>query len=283
MNDFQQLGVIFLFFTAWPMLFTQQTTASPDCMGVQILSTQESLPPQTGGIKVSIESNGRVIDDHGCPVIPTDSTESFVIKIENIGNSAVTVSSVTLTYDDAVLTLKDFSWNTTASSTESSTTLILTPDEAVSIESEETEEIDFLITREAAGTTTIDIVDVARSEGATLEAIDQCIGGGSTPGVSFGSIDDQLEVSPLSFVLEQNYPNPFQDRTMIRFTLPEIMDIELSIFDLTGKQVKTFKAVSLSAGTHEFEFKSSGFPAGVYYYRLSSDRFISTQAMTMIK
>ena len=81
------------------------------------------------------------------------------------------------------------------------------------------------------------------------------------------------------FDLHQNRPNPFTNETTISFILPETNNAELSIFDVTGKQVYTLKR-SFSKGYNEVILNKMILQhSGVYFYRLTSDKYAAVKRM----
>jgi hypothetical protein len=85
------------------------------------------------------------------------------------------------------------------------------------------------------------------------------------------------------FALAQNYPNPFNSSTRIAFSLPRAGDVELTLFDVTGKRVATLLSESLGAGKHELNFDAGEIPSGVYFYHLTSGGFSETRKMMLLK
>ncbi len=96
---------------------------------------------------------------------------------------------------------------------------------------------------------------------------------------------------PTSFALEQNHPNPFSPSTAIRYTLsPELAgaDVELCIYDLSGRRVRRFDESSRTAGIHTLNWDGrdeQGFelPAGVYLYRLRVGEQTSSRKMLLAR
>ncbi len=91
---------------------------------------------------------------------------------------------------------------------------------------------------------------------------------------------------PLAFKLYQNYPNPFNPATKIRFDLPSSSNsgkIELSIFDITGKEVKKLLSTDYSPGLWELEFDASDLPSGLYLYRVNAGDFTAVNKMILMK
>jgi hypothetical protein len=74
---------------------------------------------------------------------------------------------------------------------------------------------------------------------------------------------------PKDFALDQNYPNPFNPTTTIRFTLSEPGLVELKVYDLQGREVKTIISETMIVGTHQVIFNASDMASGVYYYTLT--------------
>ena len=85
------------------------------------------------------------------------------------------------------------------------------------------------------------------------------------------------------FILLENYPNPFNSTTNIKFWLKESNDFNIMIYDIGGKLIKTlFKGIKQS-GIHEVLFDGSDLPSGVYFYRLSTEHYTATRRMLLIK
>jgi len=73
---------------------------------------------------------------------------------------------------------------------------------------------------------------------------------------------------PAAFVLEHNYPNPFNAETQIRYELPYNCRVKLAVFNLLGREVKELVNESQTPGLHEASFKAGELPSGVYFYKL---------------
>jgi hypothetical protein len=88
--------------------------------------------------------------------------------------------------------------------------------------------------------------------------------------------------NPRSFALNQNYPNPFNPETEIRYEVAdvrgqlsrlvgwEVSRVKLAVYDLLGREVAVLVNETLPAGVHKATWNASGFPSGVYFYRLES-------------
>jgi plastocyanin len=80
----------------------------------------------------------------------------------------------------------------------------------------------------------------------------------------------------------QNFPNPFDKTTTINYSLINPAEVELKIFDLNGKQVHHSSYGHQVAGSHEFEFSASAFPAGTYYYQIQAGDVVLTREMIVL-
>jgi len=102
--------------------------------------------------------------------------------------------------------------------------------------------------------------------------------------------DEQFTEVPGSFKLEQNFPNPFNPSTSIQFSLPTQSVVELTVYDLQGKEVRTLISnETRTAGSHSFNFNAEGLASGVYFYRIQAESvsgsrsFTETRKLTLIK
>ncbi|MBK9097327.1 MAG: T9SS type A sorting domain-containing protein [bacterium] len=93
----------------------------------------------------------------------------------------------------------------------------------------------------------------------------------------------EVEVMPTQYELSQNYPNPFNPSTTIRFSLPRASQIKIELYNIVGEQVATLADGMYESGYHKIEFNASGLTSGTYIYRLSSDSFVQTKKMMILK
>jgi phosphatidylserine/phosphatidylglycerophosphate/cardiolipin synthase-like enzyme len=87
----------------------------------------------------------------------------------------------------------------------------------------------------------------------------------------------------LSFKLYQNYPNPFNPVTTIRFEVTRAQNIELKIFDILGREVKTLFKGTTPAGIMTVDFNADGFSSGIYIYRIKGDGFTASKKLMLLK
>ncbi|MDR3668408.1 MAG: phospholipase D-like domain-containing protein [Ignavibacteriaceae bacterium] len=87
----------------------------------------------------------------------------------------------------------------------------------------------------------------------------------------------------LSYKLYQNYPNPFNPVTTIRFEVPHSQYIELKIFDILGREIKTLFKGTAPAGIMAIDFNADGFSSGIYIYRIKGDGFTASKKLMLLK
>jgi hypothetical protein len=96
------------------------------------------------------------------------------------------------------------------------------------------------------------------------------------------SVETESE-RPARVVLHQNYPNPFNPATVIRFYLDEPGDIQLSVYELSGRKIADVASGKYPQGYHSAPFNGSGLASGVYIYQLRTGSQVLTQKMTLLK
>jgi len=88
---------------------------------------------------------------------------------------------------------------------------------------------------------------------------------------------------PEKFILEQNFPNPFNPSTTIKYLLPKSAFVTLCIYDILGRTVSTIINEWQTAGTYSVNWNAESMPTGVYFYKLSADGFSETKKMILIR
>ena len=109
----------------------------------------------------------------------------------------------------------------------------------------------------------------------------------------FGNSLTDINVElPDNFELFQNFPNPFNSETIIKYTIPAIVNtknagalnrVQLKIYDVLGREVKTVIDKIQKPGNYKINLNLSSLPSGVYFYRLHSGNFESTKKMILLK
>ncbi len=88
---------------------------------------------------------------------------------------------------------------------------------------------------------------------------------------------------PSRYVLENNYPNPFNPSTVIQFELPASSRVKLDIYNILGQKVAELVNSKLAAGHYSYKFNAADLASGVYLYRLQAGNFVSTKKMILSK
>ncbi|GAB1347968.1 hypothetical protein MASR1M107_01790 [Ignavibacteriales bacterium] len=94
---------------------------------------------------------------------------------------------------------------------------------------------------------------------------------------------------PVNFTLFQNFPNPFNPVTKIRYSIPNTSTVKIRIYNSLGEIVKQIVNAIQGANNYEIEFDGSGFASGVYFYSLEAYalegglRFQNTKKMIVLK
>ena len=90
-------------------------------------------------------------------------------------------------------------------------------------------------------------------------------------------------ISADNFYLYQNYPQPFNPSTKIKYQIPKPCFVSLKIFDALGTEVATLINEEKMRGTFQIEFDGSELTSGVYFYQLIAGDFLETKKMVLIK
>jgi hypothetical protein len=88
---------------------------------------------------------------------------------------------------------------------------------------------------------------------------------------------------PLAYALSQNFPNPFNPSTLIRYQLAGAGPVRLTVYDILGREVATLTDGMQQPGTHEARFDGGGLSSGVYFYRLQTAGFVQERKMILQK
>lgn len=96
------------------------------------------------------------------------------------------------------------------------------------------------------------------------------------------SVNELINI-PADYSLFQNFPNPFNNSTNIKFELAERSQVTIDIYDILGRHVASVNDAFLSAGYHQAVWNAENFSSGVYFYKLAAGQYIETKSMTLIK
>jgi len=105
-----------------------------------------------------------------------------------------------------------------------------------------------------------------------------------------GIEDDNLTI-PTKYSLYQNFPNPFNPSTNIRYSIPNQSKVIIRVYDILGNEIETLINEEKPAGTYELKWNGANLPSGVYFYQLkavdpsvsSRQNSIETKKMILLK
>ena len=88
---------------------------------------------------------------------------------------------------------------------------------------------------------------------------------------------------PITYELSNNFPNPFNPSTTIRYQIPQDGIVTLKIYDILGSEVATLVNEEKLAGKYEVNFNASSLASGVYIYKIQAGSFINSKKMILLK
>lgn len=86
-----------------------------------------------------------------------------------------------------------------------------------------------------------------------------------------------------SYDLKQNYPNPFNPVTTITYNIPKQSYVELNVYDMLGRFIRSLVNMEQSQGQYKVEFSGSDLPSGMYIYQIKAGEYVSAQKMILLK
>jgi len=126
------------------------------------------------------------------------------------------------------------------------------------------------------------VADSVDYTAAFFNSMDNCIE------ACFLASNDEINQLPQAFNLYNNYPNPFNPVTTLRYDIPENSHVTITIYDMLGRQVKTLINQTQDAGYKSLIWDATndyGKPvsAGIYLYQIQAGEYISTKKMVLLK
>ncbi|MCB0283185.1 MAG: T9SS type A sorting domain-containing protein [Calditrichaeota bacterium] len=97
------------------------------------------------------------------------------------------------------------------------------------------------------------------------------------------SLSKTDEHIPAQTRLFQNYPNPFNPETQIHFELEKPSHVNITIFDLQGRALKTITDGYYQAGQYSVKVNISDFPSGTYIYKMTTGTYSEMKKMLLLK
>jgi len=126
------------------------------------------------------------------------------------------------------------------------------------------------------------VADSVDYTAAFFNSMDDCIE------ACFLASNDEINQLPQAFNLYNNYPNPFNPVTTLRYDLPEDALVNITIYDIMGRIVRTLINSQQNAGFKSIQWNATndaGSPlsAGLYLYKIQADNFVQTRKMVLLK
>jgi hypothetical protein len=103
--------------------------------------------------------------------------------------------------------------------------------------------------------------------------------------VSFNVLSDvdNENINPENFKLEQNFPNPFNPETNIKYSINSSQYVSLKVYDVLGNEIADLINEEKHAGVHEVKFNGSDLASGIYFYKLQTGGLTETKKMLLMK
>jgi hypothetical protein len=95
-------------------------------------------------------------------------------------------------------------------------------------------------------------------------------------------VEDQTEVAK-NFGFISVYPNPFNSITTLSLSLSFTQQVDLSLYDLTGRYVKHISQGIIPAGEHSLTLDAAGLPSGTYFIHIDASSFHTTRSIVLVR
>ncbi|MEJ2193372.1 MAG: T9SS type A sorting domain-containing protein [Ignavibacteriaceae bacterium] len=96
-------------------------------------------------------------------------------------------------------------------------------------------------------------------------------------------VEEDQSVIPHDFSLLQNFPNPFNPITTIKYEMPISGLVTMKVYDVLGNEVATLVNEEKPVGSYTVEFNASNYPSGIYFYSLTAGSFTATKKLILMK
>jgi hypothetical protein len=92
-----------------------------------------------------------------------------------------------------------------------------------------------------------------------------------------------VDFSPKEYNLDNNFPNPFNPATIIRYSLPAAAFVTLKVYNTIGQEIATLVNQKQESGRYELNFNAEGLTSGIYLYKIQTEKFVQTKKMILMK
>jgi photosystem II stability/assembly factor-like uncharacterized protein len=95
--------------------------------------------------------------------------------------------------------------------------------------------------------------------------------------------EDEVDATPNKYFLSNNYPNPFNPSTNIIYSIQQLSNVIIKVYDILGNEIETLVNEEKPAGSYEITWYAEGVPNGIYFYQLKAGSFVETKKMILLK
>ena len=118
---------------------------------------------------------------------------------------------------------------------------------------------------------------------ATVIGINGVILRTTTGGVTWVQGDRRMAPAPSQLELAQNYPNPLNPNTTIKYRIPAKSHVTLTVYNTLGQQVAQLVNEQQQAGYHQVVFRGDELASGVYFYSVKAGEFLATKKLILLR
>lgn len=90
-------------------------------------------------------------------------------------------------------------------------------------------------------------------------------------------------ITPSEFIISPNYPNPFNPSTTVIFSVPHLLKVRISIYDITGKEIEELENRQFQAGNYKIQWNASNISNGIYFFVFESDQITKVRKLILQK
>jgi hypothetical protein len=95
--------------------------------------------------------------------------------------------------------------------------------------------------------------------------------------------ETEINELPTNYYLSQNFPNPFNPTTKLRYSIPKTSKVSIKVYDILGNEIETLIKEEKPVGTYEITWYAGNLPSGIYFYILQAGEFVETRKMILLK
>ena len=97
------------------------------------------------------------------------------------------------------------------------------------------------------------------------------------------AVDNNQNPLPSNYALSQNFPNPFNPTTTIKYSVPKAGLVTIKVYDILGREVTTLVNEQKTVGNYEVQFNAAKLASGVYFYRMQAGDFVDIKKLLLLK